>query len=153
MISLFSTRKSSCNKIPQNTPGDSCKCGDKLICPFFQHSFWLQIQILPETALALTPREPPPWELGDNHLTEFAQQIVDSDPAVGTFLLASDDSGALEIKVVFAEAPRHRNQDRVGQPFIFDPAQRKRCIYRFHLNNYKYSFQSRLPAVLLGSES
>lgn len=57
--------------------------------------------------MALTPRESPPWVLQDNHLNEFAQQIVDSNPAIGTFFLASDDSGTLEVKVVVAEAFCH----------------------------------------------
>lgn len=76
----------------------------------------------------------------DDHLSEFAQQVVDGNPAIGTFLLAGDDSGTLEVKVVVAEAPRHHSQDLVCQLLIFYPAQRKSCVYQFCLNNYKYSF-------------
>lgn len=74
--------------------------------------------------MVLAPRASPPWVMLDNHLNKFVQQIVDSNPAIGTFLLASDDPGTLEVKGVSRDALCHCRQDFACQIFIFHPAQR-----------------------------
>ena len=100
--------------------------------------------------MALTPLEPPPWVLWDNHLSEFAQQIVDSNPAIGTFLLATDDSGTLEVKGVLADAACNCSQDLVCHLFIFHPAQRAEVTGFVWITTTTYCSQSFQP-VLLGS--
>ena len=60
-------------------------------------------------------------------LSEFSQQIVDSNPTIGAYLFASDDCGTVEVKGVVAEARRHHHQDLVCQPFIFYAKQPLAC--------------------------
>lgn len=100
--------------------------------------------------MALTPMEPPPRVLWDNHLSEFAQQIVDSNPAIGTFLLATDDSGTLEVKGVLADAACNHSQDLVCHLFIFHPAQRAEVTGFVWITTTTYCSQS-FQLVLLGS--
>lgn len=76
--------------------------------------------------MALAPREPLHGCCKIiNHLSEFSQQIVDSNPAIGTFLSTRDDSGTPEVKGVVVEDISHHSQDIIRHPLVCKAIQRE----------------------------